>query len=108
MTFNSSNREWLESTTNSGLAEVIRTAMEAGCLRPAHVYDAVDEVLDRLKRNEQLLTRILDYLGVLIKDNLVEDTPHVSDLADDVWDAINIGTFAWKNVKKAKRRSKWR
>ena len=101
MTFDSIYRTMLESATNSGLAEIIRTAMGEGCIRPAHVYDAVDEVLDRLKKNEQLLTRIHDYLGVLIRDNLVEDTPQASDLADDVWDAVNIGTQTWKDLKKA-------
>ena len=100
MTFDSSNREWLESTTNSGLAELIRTAMGEGCIRPAHVYDAVDEVLDRLEKIEQILTRIQDYLGVLIRDNLVEDAPQASDLADDVWDAIHKGDMEWRKVHK--------
>lgn len=37
----------------------------------------------------EVLNRVHDYLGELIRDNLVEDTPRASDLADDVYDAIH-------------------
>ena len=46
----SSNKEWLESETTENLIEIIRTAMGEGCIRPCHVYDAVDEALDRLAK----------------------------------------------------------
>ena len=36
-----------------------------------------------------VLNRVHDYLGELIRDSLVEDTPRASDLADDVWDVIH-------------------
>ena len=101
MTFDSSNREMLENTTTTeSLTEQIRTAMEAGCIRPCRVYDMVDEALDRLKKQEELLKRVHDYLGELIKDSLVEDTPKASDLADDVWDAIHKGDAKWREVHK--------
>ena len=100
MTFDSSNRETYETAKAESLELLIRTAMGEGCIKPCHVFDAVDEVLDRLKKQRKLLSRVHDYLGELIRDNLVEDTPRASDLADDVWEAIHIGDEKWKNVHK--------
>lgn len=40
----------LENETDENLIRIIRTAMEQGCIRPSHVYDAVDEVLCRLEK----------------------------------------------------------
>ena len=37
----------------------------------------------------EVMKRVHDYLGELIRDNLVDDTPRASDLADDVYDAIH-------------------
>ena len=54
----SSNKEWLESISNADLERVIRTAMGEGCIRPAHVFDAVDEALDRLAKIEALVKSI--------------------------------------------------
>ena len=39
----------------------------------------------------RVFKRVEDYLGELIRDNLVEDTPRASDLADDCWDARHGG-----------------
>ena len=100
MTFYSSNKEMVESETTDGLITIIRTAMGEGCIHPSHVYYAVNEALDRLKKNGELLKRIHDYLCELIRDNLVDDTPTASNLADDIWDAINIGTETWRYLKK--------
>ena len=54
----SSNKEWLESISNTDLEKVIRRAMEEGCIHPAHVFDAVDEALDRLAKIEVLVKSI--------------------------------------------------
>lgn len=54
----SSNKEWLESISNADLERVIRTAMGEGCIRPSHVFDAVDEALDRLAKIEALVKSI--------------------------------------------------
>ena len=54
----SSNKEWLESASVKELNTVIRTAMGEGCITPSHVYDAVDEVLDRLAKIETLVKAI--------------------------------------------------
>lgn len=107
MTFDSSNRVMLENhTTNGSLDDEIRLAMGQGCIRPARVYDMVDEVLDRLKKQDELLNRVHAYLGELIKDSLVEDTPSASDLADDVWDAIHRGDSKWRELHVLPERSK--
>lgn len=99
MTFESSNREMLETnTTLEELTTALRLAMHEGCITPCRVYDMVDEALDRLQKQNRLLVRIHDYLGTLIRDSLVEDTPRASDLADDVWDAIHKGDSKWRKV----------
>ena len=54
----SSNKEWLESISNADLERGIRTAMGEGCIRPSHVFDAVDEALDRLAKIEALVKSI--------------------------------------------------
>jgi len=46
----SSNKEWMESMSVEDLIQLIRLAMDQGCIRPCHVYDAVDEALDRLAK----------------------------------------------------------
>jgi hypothetical protein len=40
-------------------------------------------------KDKGVLIKVHDYLGELIRDNLVEDTPKASDLADDVWDILH-------------------
>lgn len=100
MTFDSSNRAAYETETAKNLEQIIRTAMGEGCITPSHVFDAVDEVLDKLNKQRKLLSRVHDYLGELIRDNLIEDTPRASDLADDVWDAIHKGDKVWKKIHK--------
>lgn len=40
-------------------------------------------------KEKDVLIKVHDYLGELIRDNLVEDTPKASDLADDVWDILH-------------------
>ena len=52
MTFDSSNRREFERLTTEDLIGRIRTAMESGCIRPCHVYDLMDEALDRLQKSE--------------------------------------------------------
>lgn len=54
----SSNKEWLESISNADLETVIRTAMGEGCIHPSHVFDAVDEALDRLAKIESIVKSI--------------------------------------------------
>lgn len=72
----------------------------AECYRNTASTQYVRELLDRLEaahrrecgdmaKMREVMNRVHDYLGELIRDNLVEDTPRASDLADDVYDAIH-------------------
>ena len=54
----SSNKAEYEALTTGEVIKRIRTAMEAGCIRPCHVFDLVDEVLDRLAKIETLVKSI--------------------------------------------------
>lgn len=54
----SSNKEWLESISDTDLEEVIRRAMSQGCIHPSYVFDAVDEALDRLAKIEAIVKSI--------------------------------------------------
>ena len=101
MTFDSSNREMLENTTTTeSLTEQIRTAMEAGCIRPCRVYDRVDEALDRLKKQDVLLVKIHDFLRRYVNCSADFKSSDAREIADDVWDAIHRGDVAWREVHK--------
>ena len=52
MTFKSSNTEWFEKAPTQSIINNIRIAMGEGCIRPAHLYDLVDEALCRLAKHE--------------------------------------------------------
>lgn len=54
----SSHKDEYESLATNEVIKRIRTAMEAGCIRPAHVYDLVDEALDRLAKIEALVKSV--------------------------------------------------
>ena len=97
MTFHSSNSSNYETMPLSGIVEIVRNGMQQGCIRPCHLYDAVDELIDRLEKQKELLSKVHDYLGEEIRDNIV-DAPRASDLADDVWDAIHLGDDRWQRI----------
>ena len=48
----SSNKEWIENKSTQGIISMIRIAMSEGCIKPALVYDLVDEALCRLAEHE--------------------------------------------------------
>lgn len=54
----SSNKAEYEALSTDDVIKRVRTAMTAGCIRPAHVYDLVDEALDRLAKIEALVKSI--------------------------------------------------
>lgn len=54
----SSNKETFEAMPLEQCVAMIRTAMGEGCIRPSHVFDAVDEALDRLAKIEALVKSI--------------------------------------------------
>ena len=48
----SSNKAKYESAPTAEIIDIIRTAMGEGCIRPCHVYDAVDELICRIQALE--------------------------------------------------------
>ena len=47
------------------------------------------------ERVQSIFSRVHDFLGEIIRDGLIEDTPRASDLADDVWDVLRNKDIAW-------------
>lgn len=45
----SSNKAKYEAASTAEIIDIIRTAMGEGCIRPCHVYDAVDELICRIQ-----------------------------------------------------------
>lgn len=54
----SSNKEAFESLSLKDLIKYLRFSMSQGCIRPSHVYDLVDEALDRLDKISQIVKPI--------------------------------------------------
>lgn len=84
----SSHKVEFEALTTGEVIKRIRTAMEAGCIRPCHVFDLVDEALDRLAKIEALVKSVdltkCSPLPWKSKLNLRE----IADTGDyDGWDA---------------------
>ena len=101
MTFDSSNREMLENeTTREDLTLELRLAMSQGCISPSRVFDMVDEVLDRLKKQEEVLKKAHDFLRKYINCAADFKTSDARGIADDVWDAIHKGDTEWRTVHK--------
>lgn len=55
----SSNKAEYEALTTGEVIKRIRTAMEAGCIRPCHVFDLVDEALHRLAKLEKVVDGVV-------------------------------------------------
>lgn len=68
---------------NTASTQYVRELL--GRLEEAHKR----EIEATAAKMREVMNRVHDYLGELIRDNLVEDTPRASDLADDVYDAIH-------------------
>ena len=56
----SSNKAEYESAPTAEIIDIIRTAMGEGCIRPCHVYDAVDELICRIQALENRPKRNCD------------------------------------------------
>jgi hypothetical protein len=56
----SSNKAKYEAAPTAEIIDIIRTAMGAGCIRPCHVYDAVDELICRIQALENRPKRNCD------------------------------------------------
>ena len=56
----SSNKAQYEAASTAEIIDIIRTAMGEGCIRPCHVYDAVDELICRIQALENRPKRNCD------------------------------------------------
>lgn len=54
----SSNKERYEAAKTSEIISIIRCGMEAGCIRPCHLYDAVDEIICRAEAAEAQVAKL--------------------------------------------------
>ena len=54
----SSNKEMYEAAKTSEIVDIIRMAMSQGCIRPCHVYDAVDEIICRAEAAEARVAKL--------------------------------------------------
>ena len=54
----SSNKDRYEKADTSEIVNIIRTAMSQGCIRPCHVYDAVDEIICRAEAAEAEIAKV--------------------------------------------------
>lgn len=56
----SSNKAEYEAAPTAAIIDIVRTAMGEGCIRPCHVYDAVDELICRIQALENRPKRNCD------------------------------------------------
>lgn len=54
----SSNKERYEAAKTSEIVAIIRMAMSQGCIRPCHVFDAVDEIICRAEAAEAQVSKV--------------------------------------------------
>ena len=54
----SSNKEMYEAEKTSEIVDIIRMAMIHGCIRPCHVFDAVDEIICRSEAAEDEVAKL--------------------------------------------------
>ena len=73
----SSNKNRYEKADTSKIVDIIRTAMSQGCIRPCHVYDAVDEIICRAENAEAELSKVRSALDRLCNevDDVIDQTP---------------------------------
>lgn len=79
----SSNKARYESAPTAEIIDTIRIAMGEGCIRPCHVYDAVDELICRIQALENRPKRncdVYDSYGNAIR--VFEDLENAEDYED--------------------------
>ena len=72
----SSNKETYEAAKTSEIVDIIRMAMSQGCIRPCHVYDAVDEIICRAEAAEAEVAKVKPALERLCSevDDVIDQT----------------------------------
>jgi len=64
----SSNKERYEAAKTSEIVNIIRCGMDAGCIRPCHLYDAVDEIICRAEAAEAKVAKLKPALKRLCRE----------------------------------------
>lgn len=64
----SSNKEMYEAAKTSEIVNIIRMAMSQGCIRPSHVFDAVDEIICRAEAAESEVAKVKPALERLCRE----------------------------------------
>lgn len=64
----SSNKERYEAAKTSEIVDIIRMAMSQGCIRPCHVFDAVDEIICRAEAAEAEVSKVKPALERLCRE----------------------------------------
>jgi hypothetical protein len=72
----SSNKEMYEAAKTSEIVNIIRMAMSQGCIRPSHVFDAVDEIICRAEAAEAEVAKVKPALERLCReiDDVIDQT----------------------------------
>lgn len=97
MTFHSSNSASYETMPLSGIVEIVRNGMQQGCIHPCHLYDAVDELVDRCTKQQLILTRAHELVREIVNGEYYK-SEDLRPIADALWDAIHKGDKEWKKI----------
>ena len=65
----SGNKEMYEAARTSEIVDIIRMAMSQGCIRPCHVFDAVNEIICMDEASEDEVSKVKPSLECLSREN---------------------------------------
>ena len=83
MTFDSSNKDWVEKLSDGDLLRNIREAMSEGCIHPSHVFDQIDELIARYAKAVDMQTpAVIDRKK---EERTIEEV--VNGAVSDAWEA---------------------
>ena len=100
----SSNKELYEAAPTSEIVNIIRNAMGAGCLRPSHVYDAVDELICRIEAMESKSKNVQSSNESALREALQTIHDKVNSLDEECGvDPIEVRDIARAALKKPPR-----
>lgn len=99
MTFNCRNRRWYEIAPQSTIIATVRDGMSKCFKRPSHYYNSGDELIDRMDKQQKLLTRVYDLLRSMVNGEYYK-SEDLRPIADALLDAIHKGDKEWKKIHK--------
>ena len=97
MTFNCRNRRWYEIAPQSTIIATVRDWMSKCFKRPSHYYNSVDELIDRVDKQRELLTRVHDLLRSMVNGEYFT-SKDLRPISDELWDAIHLGDDSWQRI----------